>query len=150
MVKIPKKSAPFPTHEEILGFIADTPGRVGKREIARAFSLDTEQKMNLKKVLKELKGNGQIQRTHSQHFAKSGSLPPVAVVIIIGPDEEGEIQAKPTTWDGKTEPPAIFMLPERRGPLRYLRDRGFLPLPVKQLARGDMQIHALLGFEVSC
>jgi ribonuclease R len=115
LVKTPKKSAPFPTREEILGFIADTPGRVGKREIARAFSLDTEQKMNLKKVLKELKGDGQIQRTHSQRFAESGGLPQVAVVIVMGPDEDGEIRAKPTTWDEETDPPTIFMLPERRG-----------------------------------
>jgi ribonuclease R len=115
LVKTPKKSAPFPTREEILGFIADTPGRVGKREIARAFSLDAEQKMNLKKVLKELKVDGQLQRTHGQRFAKSGSLPPVGVVIVMGPDEDGEIRAKPTMWDEETEPPAIFMLPERRG-----------------------------------
>ena len=98
-----------------MGFIADTPGRVGKREIARAFSLDTEQKKTLKKVLKELKEDGHIQRTHGQRYAEPGSLPPVTVVIIIGPDEDGEIIAKPQTWDEETSPPAIFMMPERRG-----------------------------------
>jgi ribonuclease R len=115
LVKRPKKPAPFPTHEEILGFIADTPGRVGKREITRAFSLNTEQKMRLKKVLKEFKEDGHIQRTHGQRFAEPGSLPPVTVVIVKGPDEDGEIIAKPQTWDEETEPPAIFMMPERRG-----------------------------------
>ncbi|HJN25084.1 MAG TPA: ribonuclease R, partial [Rhodospirillales bacterium] len=85
MGKRTKKAAPFPGKEDILKFIKDTPGRIGKREIARAFSLDTEQKMKLKKVLKEMKEDGQIQRGHGKRFSEPGSLPPVAVVSIIGP-----------------------------------------------------------------
>ena len=45
MIKKPKKHAPFPSRDEVLKFIEDTPGRVGKREIARAFNLDIDQKM---------------------------------------------------------------------------------------------------------
>ena len=115
MGKRTKKAAPFPGREEILKFIKDTPGRIGKREIARAFSLDTEQKMKLKKVLKEMKEDGQIQRGHGKRFSEPGSLPPVAVVSIIGPDMDGEIIARPMTWDEEAEPPVIYMVPEHRG-----------------------------------
>ncbi|NQU56541.1 MAG: ribonuclease R [Rhodospirillales bacterium] len=115
MTKPPKKHAPFPSREEVLKFIEDTPGRVGKREIARAFSLDIEQKMQLKKLLKEMKEDGQVQRGPGHKFAEPGSLPPVGVVVIIGPDTDGEIRAKPMTWNEEGEPPAIYMAPERRG-----------------------------------
>ena len=115
MVKTHARTVHFPTREEIISFIADAPGRVGKREIARAYSLNKEQKIKLKKILQELKSNGQIQQQHRQHFAEIGRLTPVAVVIIVGPDEDGEICAKPASWDGETEPPTIFMLPESRG-----------------------------------
>ena len=37
--KKPPKKSPFPSHEDILKFIGESPGRVGKREIARAFKL---------------------------------------------------------------------------------------------------------------
>ncbi len=115
MTRKPKTKAPFPSRDEILKFIADTPGWVGKREIARAFSLDAEQKMHLKKLLKELKEEGLIQRRQGRRFSEPGSLPPVAVVVIIGPDMDGEIRARPLTWDEEQESPAIYMAPERRG-----------------------------------
>jgi ribonuclease R len=111
----PKTPAPFPSREEILKFIEETPGRVGKREIARAFRLDTRQKMQLKKLLKEMKEDGQIQRKAGRRFSEPGSLPAVGVVVIIGPDTDGEIRAEPMTWDEDTPPPAIYMAPERRG-----------------------------------
>jgi len=115
LTKPPKKHAPFPSREEILKFIEETPGRVGKREIARAFRLDVDQKMQLKKLLKEMKEDGQVQRGPGHKFAEPGSLPPVGVVVIIGPDTDGEIRAKPMTWNEDEAPPAIYMAPERHG-----------------------------------
>ena len=43
--KTTKKSAPFPSREQILEYVNSSPQRVGKREIARAFQLDAEQKL---------------------------------------------------------------------------------------------------------
>jgi len=37
--KKPAKTAPFPSNEDILKFVEQSSGRVGKREIARAFKL---------------------------------------------------------------------------------------------------------------
>lgn len=115
MTQKQKTPPPFPGREEILKFIEETPGRVGKREIARAFRLDSAQKMQLKKLLKEMKEDGQIQRNAGRRFTEPGSLPPAGVVVIIGPDTDGEIRAEPMTWDEETPPPAIYMAPERRG-----------------------------------
>ncbi len=71
--------------------------------------------MQLKKLLKEMKEDGQIQRNAGRRFTEPGSLPPAGVVVIIGPDTDGEIRAEPMTWDEETPPPAIYMAPERRG-----------------------------------
>ena len=46
-----KKKAPFPTMTEIADFLRDRSGKVGKREIARAFHLHGDDKDRLKNVL---------------------------------------------------------------------------------------------------
>ena len=108
-----KHLSPFPSREEILKFIEETPGRVGKREIGRAFHLDADQKLKLKKVLKELKDEGLL--ASGRTLTSPGALPPVAVVIITGTDIDGEVLARPMSWDEETTPPIIYMAPERRG-----------------------------------
>ena len=113
MTNSPKHPAPFPTREDILKFIEDTPGRVGKREIARAFHLNTEQKLKLKKTLKELKDEGLLAA--GRKFSSPGALPPVAVVVVIGTDTDGELLARPLNWAEESAPPVIYMAPEKRG-----------------------------------
>ena len=54
-------TVPFPSNEQILEFIRESPQRVGKREIARAFKLDSKQKMKLKKVLRQLEDAGELE-----------------------------------------------------------------------------------------
>jgi len=106
--------APFPSKEQILEFIKDSPGRVGKREIARAFHLDAEQKMQLKKVLKALKDDGQLQSSRKR-FADPTALPPVTVLEVVATDIDGELLARPVVWDSPLEAPVIYMAPVRRG-----------------------------------
>lgn len=112
-----KKPAPFPSREELVRFIHESPKRVGKREIARAFGLNADQKIELKKVLRELETDGTLQRGRGRRFAEPGSLPDVTVVQVSGIDMDGEIFAKPVSWDEDEAgpPPKIYMAPERRG-----------------------------------
>ena len=112
--KKPPKKSPFPSHEDILKFIGESPGRVGKREIARAFKLDAKQKMTLKKVLREMQQSGDLEKGRKKRVRKPGTLPPVTVLEITGPDIDGELMARPVTWDGEGEPPKIYMLPDSR------------------------------------
>jgi len=106
--------SPFPSVEQIVEFIKDSPGRVGKREIARAFRLDAEQKLKLKKVLKKLKEDGQLQ-ANRQNFANPAHLPNVTVLEVSGLDVDGELVARPVVWENKQPPPVIYMAPARRG-----------------------------------
>lgn len=121
------KSAPFPSNEQILEFIADSPGRVAKRDIARAFNLDAEQKLQLKKVLKKLKDTGQLQ-SNRKRLANPAALPPVTVVQVTSSDIDGELLARPVVWESDQQPPIIYMAPVRRG-------QGALGIGDRALAR---------------
>ena len=115
--KPPKKKSgksPFPSNEDILKFIEESPGRVGKREIARAFKLDAKQKMTLKKVLREMSQSGAIEKDRGKRVRKPGTLPSVTVLQVTGPDLDGELMARPVTWDSDLEPPKIYMAPDKR------------------------------------
>src|SRR3569833_3175719 len=57
-----KKAAPFPTKEQVLAFIRESPTPVGKREIARAFHLKGQDRIPLKALLKELEHQGEVDR----------------------------------------------------------------------------------------
>ena len=92
------KSAPFPSREQIVEFIRGSEARVGKREIARAFRLDAEQKIELRRVLKELEASGDIGRDRGRRYQDASALPSVAVIEITGVDTDGETMARPFGW----------------------------------------------------
>ncbi|NQV85049.1 MAG: ribonuclease R [Rhodospirillales bacterium] len=119
MTRSPKKKSPtkkpgkspFPSNEDILKFIEEHPERAGKREIARAFKLDAKQKMTLKKVLREMQQTGVLEKDRGKRVRKPETLPPVTVLQITGPDMDGELMARPVTWDSDEPPPKIYMVP---------------------------------------
>jgi ribonuclease R len=108
-----RAKAPFPTHTEILDFIRQGGAAVGKREIARAFRLDAEQRVELKRVLKELEDEGKLARGRGRRLAEPGTLPSVAVIEITDVDTDGELRARPVNWPGVFMP-RILVAPERR------------------------------------
>ncbi|OHC74686.1 MAG: ribonuclease R [Rhodospirillales bacterium RIFCSPLOWO2_12_FULL_58_28] len=105
---------PFPGKEQILEFINDSPGKVGKREIARAFHLTPGQRIRLKQALRELEDEGALGRKQNRRYF-AGKLPTVAVLEVSGTDLDGEVMARPLNWEGEGEPPLIYMAPEKRG-----------------------------------
>jgi ribonuclease R len=94
----------LPDKAEILAFIRDHEGRVGKREIARAFQIKGAARAELKQVLSDLAEEGAISR-HRRKLARPGALPPVAVIEITGCDEDGELIASPLDWIREDEGP---------------------------------------------
>ncbi|AVM74407.1 ribonuclease R [Magnetospirillum gryphiswaldense] len=111
------KIKPVPSKQEVLEFIRSQPGHVGKRELARAFNLKGADKIMLKAVLKELEGEGSVQRGAKRSFAQPGALPDVSVVEITGADTDGELLARLVAWDQDGRPPRIYMAPWRKGEL---------------------------------
>jgi ribonuclease R len=92
------KQAPFPTKEEVLAFIGEKPGKIGTREIARAFNLKNDRRIELKRMLRELADEGRIEsRRKKLHHA--GALPSVTLADVNARDGDGELIATPTEWD---------------------------------------------------
>ena len=109
------KPSAFPTKEAVLAFIGTRPGKIGTREIARAFGLKNANRIALKKMLRELASEGRIEsRRHKLHHP--GTLPSVALSDITGRDRDGELIATPTEWDEAAHgpPPKIRVAAPRR------------------------------------
>ena len=61
-MKRPKPDHPLPSKDDLLAFIGKQPGKVGTREIARAFGLKNADRVELKRMLRELADEGQVER----------------------------------------------------------------------------------------
>ncbi len=105
-----RRTASLPTREELLAFIAESPGAVGRREIARAFNIRGADRPAFRDMLKDLEGLAGRRRRHGP----MSRLPKVTVVEVTGLDADGEPLARPLGWRGEGEPPPIVMLPEPR------------------------------------
>ena len=78
------KAAPFPSREQIVAFIRESPGEVGKREIARAFRLDGDQRVALKRILKELEADGTLASGAAAFIAIWRRLPAFTWLATLG------------------------------------------------------------------
>ena len=52
----------MPSRDDILAFVADNPGRAGKREIARHFGIIGGARIHLNKLLKDLTDDGLMEK----------------------------------------------------------------------------------------
>jgi ribonuclease R len=109
------KQTHLPSREELLTFIREQTGKVGTREIARAFGAKNADRAELKRMLRELADEGQVERRRKRlHHA--GTLPTVVLADITGRDADGELLARPTEWDEDAHgaPPVIRIMTPRR------------------------------------
>jgi ribonuclease R len=104
----PPRREGLPSRDEILDFIRTSPTRVGKREIARAFSIKGAQRLDLNRLLASMNEEG-ILEGDKKSLRKKGSLPPVGVIEVVGRDDDGDLICKPTVWDGSGERPSILL-----------------------------------------
>jgi len=104
----------IPSKEDILAFIAENPGKAGKREIARAFNITGGARIGLKRVLKELTEDGHIEKSRKR-LVKAGELPAVAIFRIIERDSFGDLIALPLKWDEEHGPaPKVLIEPDKK------------------------------------
>lgn len=100
---------PLPTKQQVLDYIRDNPGRVGKREIARAFEIGGAERIGLKKLLREMEGEGTLDRGHGRRLAPAGTLPEVSLVDLIEVDRHGDLIGRPAEWKQAGPPPIIVV-----------------------------------------
>ncbi|WP_119421153.1 ribonuclease R [Desertibaculum subflavum] len=110
-----KPPAPRPTRQELLDFIASRPGKVGKREIARAFNLKGAERDWLKEALRGLKDQGAVERGRGKALLPPGRLPEVSVLRIVSVRRDGEASAVPVKWSDDSPAPKVTLVSGGRG-----------------------------------
>jgi ribonuclease R len=120
----------LPSREELLTFIRERAGKVGAREIARAFGAKNADRAALNRMLRELADSGDIER-RKKRLHHAGTLPSVLLADITGRDRDGELLARPTEWDEDAHgaPPVIRIAMARRprpGEVAGVGDRALI------------------------
>ena len=101
----PQTKPSLPSKDDLLAFIGQQSGKIGTREIARAFGLKNADRATLKRMLRELADEGRIERRRKK-LHHPGTLPPVVLSDITARDADGELIALPTEWDEAEHGPA--------------------------------------------
>ncbi len=130
MAAQPKHKTAFPSKDEVLAFIGAQSGKVGTREIARAFGLKNADRAALKTMLRELTDDGRLERRRKK-LHHPGTLPATVLADITGRDRDGELIAVPTEWDVEAhgEAPKIRLQVPRKarpGEVPGVGDRALL------------------------
>ncbi len=109
-----KRQQGLPTRERVLEFLQASEIPAGKREIAKAFGLKGQEKVALKRLLKDMAEEGLIDGKKTAYH-RMGGIPRVTVLRIID-IEDGEPIAVPDNWspDDGADPPRLT-LKERKG-----------------------------------
>ncbi|WP_370286736.1 RNB domain-containing ribonuclease, partial [Pseudooceanicola nanhaiensis] len=112
----------LPSKDEILQWIADNPTQTAKRDIAKAFGIKGAARIDLKRILKELEEEGHLEK-RKKTYRDPDSLPPVSVLQVNAPDENGDLTARPLEWQGEGTAPRILLLPRASDPALGEGDR---------------------------
>ena len=109
---------PIPTKDQIRQWIIDNPGLSAKRDIAKAFGIKGDARIDLKRLLAELEAEGSLEK-RARRFRDPGALPPVSVLLVLPPDAAGDLFAIPLEDAGEAGPqdsPRILVLPQKGDP----------------------------------
>ena len=115
MARIPSKS-------EILDWISENPSLTSKRDIAKAFGIKGSDKIDLKRLLRELEAEGHLEKRRKT-YRDPESLPPVSVLEVAGPDAEGDLTARPLEWQGEGPEPLVLLVLKAADPALGAGDR---------------------------
>ena len=103
----PDTMARFPTKSELLAWIGDNPSLTSKRDIAKAFGIKGQDRIDLKRLLKELEAEGHLEKRRKT-YRDPESLPPVSVLQVLPADDLGDLFARPLEWQGEGPAPRIL------------------------------------------
>jgi ribonuclease R len=135
----------FPERDAIVAFIRAHPGKVGTREIAREFGLKNADRVELKRILRELADQGAIAK-QGKKIHEPAALPPTVMADITGRDSDGELIATPTEWDEEQsgQPPKIRIHVPRRpqpGTAAGVGDRALLRVEKTDESQGESAVY---------
>ncbi len=149
----------LPSRQQVLDFIANAEEPAGKREIARAFGLKGQEKIQLKALLKDMADEGLIDGNRSA-FHRMGGIPRVTVLRVVDIDE-GEAVAVPDNWspDDAIPPPRLRLRETSHSSALRIGDRvlarteeagtGWIAHPMKKLPPQSGQMMGVVEIDGS-
>ncbi|MEL6700679.1 MAG: ribonuclease R, partial [Pseudomonadota bacterium] len=114
--------AKIPSRADVLDWISENPTRASKRDIAKAFGIKGADRIELKRLLKALEDDGHLEK-RKRSYRDPDSLPPVSVLMVTGPDRDGDLMAKPMEWNGEGPEPRVLLIPRAGDPALGEGDR---------------------------
>ncbi len=115
-----KKETPkMPNMQELVSYLNNQGGTVNKRHIVRDFKIKPEDRKKLRRMLKELKGNGVIvakEDGRKNRLRLAGKLGEYEQVEITGVDSMGDLIARPLEWRSQKEVPQIIIVKNKINP----------------------------------
>jgi len=154
----------LPSRKQVLDFIAQSDEPAGKREIAKAFGLKGQEKIQLKALLRDMAEEGLIDGNRTA-FHRMGGVPRVTVLRVME-IEDGEAWAIPDSWapDDATPPPRLRVIEKGRkeaalkigdrvlARTEELGEEGsgrWLAHPMKKLATQDEQMLGVVELDAT-
>ncbi len=106
------------TKDQIRQWILDHPDQATKRDIATALNIRGAAKITLKRILAELEDEGDIAPRKQRRLARidSPDLPPVAVLMVLAPDANGDLFARPLEEAHSASAARILIRPQKGDP----------------------------------
>jgi ribonuclease R len=114
--------ARLPSKQDILDWIAAHPTATAKRDIAKAFNVKGADRIDLKRLLKELEEDGHLEKRR-RTYRDPDKLPPVSVLQVTDPSADGDLYARPLEWQGEGPEPAILLVLREADPALGPGDR---------------------------
>ena len=112
----------LPSKQEILDWIAENPALTAKRDIAKAFGIKGADRIDLKRMLKELEEDGHLEKRRKT-YRDPDKLPPVAVLQVNDPSPDGDLFARPLEWQGEGPEPRVLLILRANDPALGAGDR---------------------------
>ncbi len=119
----------IPSKAEIHDWISANPTLSSKRDIAKAFGIKGAARIELKRILRELESEGHLAR-RKRSYGDPDRLPPVSVLQIKAPDDDGDLFARPLEWHGEGVEPVVLVIPRASDPALGEGDRILARLTV--------------------
>ena len=135
--------AKLPTKADILKWVRTHPEKSSKRDISKAFGIKGAARIELKKILNELKAEGHITKVRRE-FNDPNKLPPVSVLQMLGPDDQGEMFAVPLDWEGSGVLPKVLMPVQAGKPALGQGDRILARLTIESGGEGHQYTGQLI------
>lgn len=112
----------FPTKEQILDWIKDNAKTTSKRDIAKAFGITGQDRIELKRILRELRADGHLTKSRNT-IREAGKLQNVELLQITAIDADGDLFAEPANWKGEDQAPTILIIPMKGNPVLGIGDK---------------------------